>query len=432
MNTSLSSKPPAWISVLVLSLLGVGLLGGCEKPGDLPDATPNRVQAPAEVPVLLLSIDGLRHDYLELHDAPTLDSLRNASASVERFMPSFPTKTFPNHYTLVTGLHPGHHGIVANSMYDPEMDASFSLGNTEAVTNGDWWDDGEPIWVTAEQQGMRAGTYFWPGSEAEIDGTRPSYWLPYSDDTPGPERVDTVLDWLDRPDAERPSFLTLYFSTVDTEGHRHGPESDEVAEAMQSVDGYVQRLIDGLDARDMDVNLFITGDHGMVETSRERAVVVDEHINLDDVQIVDYTPVGMMNPREGVDPQPIIDTLDALDRVSAYHRSEVPEALHFRDHPRIPEIIAIADPGWSLTTTSYLEDNPDGLSGATHGYVPSTPDMQTFLIANGPAFEAGMQVDTLDFVDLYPLMTHLLDLDAAPHDGSLQAARELLRTADAE
>ncbi|PEN06072.1 alkaline phosphatase family protein [Longimonas halophila] len=430
MNTSLPSKPPAWISVLVLSLLGVGLLGGCEKPGDLPDATPNRVQAPAEVPVLLLSIDGLRHDYLELHDAPTLDSLRNASASVERFVPSFPTKTFPNHYTLVTGLHPGNHGIVANSMYDPEMDASFSMSNEAAVTNGDWWDDGEPIWVTAEQQGLRAATYFWPGSEAEIDGTRPSYWTAYDGSVPGNERVDTVLDWLDLPEAKRPSFLTLYFSTVDTQGHRHGPESDEVATAMQAVDGYVQRLIDGLSARGMDVNLFITGDHGMVETARERAVVVDEHINLDDVQIVDYTPVGMMNPRAGVDPQPIIDTLDALDHVSAYHRSETPEDLHFRDHPRIPEIIAIADPGWSLTTTSYLEDNPDGLSGATHGYVPSTPDMQTLLIANGPAFEADTQVETLDFVDLYPLMTHLLDLDPASHDGSLQAARGLLRAAE--
>jgi predicted AlkP superfamily pyrophosphatase or phosphodiesterase len=415
--------------MLLLAVLATGLLVGCEKPGDLPDATPNRVQAPAEVPVLLLSIDGLRHDYLDIHDAPTLDSLRNASAFVERFVPSFPTKTFPNHYTLVTGLYPGHHGIVANNMYDPEMDASFSLGNQEAVTNGDWWDDGEPIWVTAEQQGLRAATYFWPGSEAEIDGTRPSYWTAYDGSVPGNERVDTVLDWLDLPEAERPSFLTLYFSTVDTQGHRHGPESDEVAAAMQAVDGYVQRLVDGLNAREMDVNMLITGDHGMMETSRERAVVVDEHINLDDVQIVDYTPVGMMNPREGVDPQPIIDTLDALAHVSAYHRSETPEDLHFRDHPRIPEIIAIADPGWSLTTTSYFNENPDALSGATHGYVPSTPEMQTLLIANGPAFAAGRRVDTLDFVDLYPLMTHLLDLNAAPHDGSLQAARPLLRAA---
>jgi predicted AlkP superfamily pyrophosphatase or phosphodiesterase len=120
---------------------------------------------------------------------------------VDRFVPSFPTKTFPNHYTLVTGLHPGNHGIVANSMYDPEMDASFSMSNEAAVTNGDWWDDGEPIWVTAEQQGLRAATYFWPGSEAEIDGTRPSYWTAYDGSVPGNERVDTVLDWLDLPEA---------------------------------------------------------------------------------------------------------------------------------------------------------------------------------------------------------------------------------------
>ena len=405
-------------------VLATGLLAGCQKPGDLPDATP---RAPADVPVLLLSIDGLRHDYLELHAAPTLDSLRNASASVERFVPSFPTKTFPNHYTLVTGLHPGNHGIVANNMYDPAMDASFSLGNTEAVTNGAWWDDAEPIWVTAEQQGLRAATYFWPGSEAEIDGTRPSYWTAYDGSVPGHERVDTVLEWLDLPAAERPSFLTLYFSTVDTQGHRHGPASPEVAAALRTVDGYVQRLLDGLAARDQQVHLFITGDHGMASTSPDRAVVLDRHIDLRDVQRVDYTPVGMMNPKPGVDPQPIIDTLDALPRVSAYHRSETPETLHFRNHPRIPEIIAIADAGWSLTTTSYLNTNPDALQGATHGYVPSAPEMHTLLIANGPAFAAGTRVDTLDFVDLYPLMTHLLALDPASNDGSLDAARRLLR-----
>lgn len=413
---------------LILSLLVVAIIGlGCERPADLGDAaSPAPDRTAVDEPVILVSIDGMRHDYLELHGAPTLEQLRDEGAYVARFIASFPTKTFPNHYTLVTGLHPGNHGVVSNSMYDPEFGERFSMGNDDAVTDGKWWDDGEPIWVTAEQQGRTAATYFWPGSEAEIDGTRPSHWLPYDGRVPGNDRVDQVLEWLELPEAERPSFLTLYFSKVDSRGHRHGPASEEVAQALREVDGYIQRLFDGLDERGIRANVLIGSDHGMAPISPDRTILMDEHIDTDDVFIVDYTPVAMMNTRDGVDPAPIVEALDALDRVDAYHRDDVPADLHFEGHRRIPEIIAIAEDTWSLSTTDYFERNRDRLEGGAHGYPPQNDSMQSLLIAHGPAFEAGKRIDTLQFVDLYPLMTHLLDLNPAPHDGSLEAAQRLL------
>jgi len=372
----------------------------------------------------------MRWDYLDRYDAPTMSHLAERGTFVERFIPAFPTKTFPNHYTLVTGLYPSNHGVIANNMYDPVMDASFSLSNRAAIANGDWWG-GEPLWVTAEEQGLTTATYFWPGSEAPIQGVRPTYWFEYDGRVPGTERVDQVLEWLDLPAEERPSFITLYFSRVDSRGHAHGPEAPETGQALREVDGFIQRLIDGLQARGLnnEVNLLITSDHGMSPTSAERAIVLDDYIDLDDVRIIDYTPVMMMETREGVEAQAIIDALSAAPHLSVYHRDEVPERLHFSGHRRIPEIIGIADDTWSITTRSFFDSNPNRLNGATHGYDPAAATMHTLLIGHGPAFRQGARIDRLESIHLYELMAALLDLEPAPNDGSLEAARSLLRTA---
>ncbi len=416
-------------SVLLIALLGVG----CAEPPEFNDTvnppSEEETEAADYEPLILISIDGVRHDYFDLYDAPYLEALMEESAFVERFVPVFPTKTFPNHYSLVTGLYPSNHGILSNNMYDDEL-GRFTMSNDDAVTDGRWWDDGEPIWVTAEQQGQTAATYFWPGSEAEIDGTRPSYWTEYDGRIPGEDRVDQVLEWIDLPDAERPDFITLYFSKVDSRGHRYGPEHEEVGQALYEVDGYIERLFDGLDERGLhgSANVIITSDHGMSPISPDRTILLDEHFDTDDVHITDFTPVAMISPRDGVDPQPIIDTLDALAPIDAYHRDDVPEELHFQGHHRIPEIIAIAEDTWSISTTPYFENNRDRLEGGTHGYDPKLDNMQTILMAHGPAFDGQARLDSLNFVDLYPLMTEIMGLEPAPHDGSLEAAQPLLTT----
>ncbi len=410
---------------LLLVALPLLFLSGCRS-GPSPETA-----APAEPddpnPVLLISIDGLRWDYLDLHDAPTLSQLAEQGTHVERLIPVFPTKTFPNHYSAVTGLYPKNHGIVSNSMYDPEMEASFSLGNRDAITNPQWWG-GEPIWVTAETQGRTAATYFWPGSEAPIKGVRPSYWREYDGSVPGSERVNQVLDWLDLPSEQQPSLITLYFSRVDSKGHAHGPTSDSVATALREVDGFVQQLLEGLAERDLreEVNLIVTSDHGMSPTSRDRAIVLDDYIDLDDVHLIDVNPVAMMEPNAGVSADSVVAALSDAPHLSAYRRDELPDTLHFQNHRRIPSVLALADDRWSITTREQYEENPGYLDGGAHGYDMRYDNMHTLLLADGPAFRSSASVEQLSILHLYELMSALLNLDPAPNDGRLEAARPLL------
>lgn len=271
-------------------LLLLVLLAGCRSIAP--------VNAPA--PVLLISIDGFRADYLERYAPPVLTRLARQGVRAEALIPAFPTLTFPNHYTMVTGLYPDHHGIVGNTMFDSTL-GHFSLSNREAIADGRWWADGEPLWVTAQRQGLRTATYFWPGSEAEIHGMRPTYWMPYDSRIPGEERVRQVLAWLDLPDSLRPHWITLYFSDVDHAGHEHGPDAPEVAEAVRKVDGYLQQLIEGLRARNLldRVNLLIVSDHGMAATSAERVIFLDDFVSLEELHIVTWSPVLMLYPRPG-------------------------------------------------------------------------------------------------------------------------------------
>ena len=380
-------------------------------------------------PVLVISIDGLRWDYLDRHDVPTLSRLADEGVHVERLVPVFPSKTFPNHYSVVTGLYPANHGIIANNMYDPEMDATFSLGDRDAVENPDWWG-GEPIWVTSEEQGRTAATYFWPGSEAPIQGVRPSEWVRYDGSVPGTTRVDQALEWLDRPAETRPDLITLYFSRVDTQGHYYGPTSDSTAVALKEVDGFLQRLLDGLEQRGMTdaVNLIVTSDHGMASTSRDRTIVLDDHIHLGDVRLIDRNPVAMMEPTGDGSADALVSTLDGVPHLSAYRKGTLPDTLHFESHRRIPSVIAVADEGWTIATRAWLNDNPDWDGGGTHGYDPRNKTMHTLLLARGPAFRSSATVEQMSLLHLYELMCALLGVKPAPNDGRLEAARPLLNS----
>jgi predicted AlkP superfamily pyrophosphatase or phosphodiesterase len=250
--------------------------------------------------VILISIDGFRWDYLEKAELPNFQRLIKTGVRARAMIPAFPTKTFPNHYTIVTGLYPEHHGIVANTMYDPEFDAKFSMSNRDAVKDGRWWG-GEPLWVTAEKQGQISATLFWPGSEAEILGVRPTHWRVYDDDFPNAGRVDTVLAWLDLPAARRPTFLTLYFSDVDHAGHNNSLDSPEVKTAIQDVDALLGRLLAGLENRKIfaRVNIIVVSDHGMAEAKSDQVIYLDDYLDLSQVEIVDWSPVVALRPRPG-------------------------------------------------------------------------------------------------------------------------------------
>ncbi|MGH2568346.1 MAG: ectonucleotide pyrophosphatase/phosphodiesterase, partial [Bacteroidota bacterium] len=250
--------------------------------------------------VLLISYDGFRYDYFEKAQTPNFDRIIREGVKAQWLIPQFPTKTFPNHYTIVTGLRPENHGLVANTMYDPLFDASFGLSNAEAVRDGRWYG-GEPLWVTAEQQGQTAATYFWPGSEAEIKGTLPTYRKQYRHETPDSQRVAEVLGWLDRPREQRPTFITLYFSTTDDVGHRVGPDSSAIADAIRRVDAVTGYLLEGLQERGIldRVDIILVSDHGMSQLSGDRLIFIDDYTDSSEVKIVDRSPIAQLWPMPG-------------------------------------------------------------------------------------------------------------------------------------
>jgi predicted AlkP superfamily pyrophosphatase or phosphodiesterase len=378
--------------------------------------------------MILVSLDGFGWDLLDKAPTPALDRLAARGVRAEKLVPIFPTKTFPNHYTIVTGLYAEHHGIVANNMYDPVMNARFSLGNREAVADGRWWG-GEPIWVTAEQQGLRAAPLFWPGSEAEIEGVRPSFWQAYDGSIPNAELVKQVLGWLDLPAGERPSFITLYFSDVDGAAHRSGPESEATKRAIQAVDNAVALLIAGLRDRGMvdDVNVVVLSDHGMAATSSDRVIFIDDYIDLSTVDVIDWNPVLALRPEAGEEQTVYAALADAHPHLNVYRKQDIPERFHFRDHVRIQPIVGVADEGWSVSSRPFVRARPDRHQGGNHGYDNLAPSMGALFIAAGPAFRDGEVVPPLQNIHLYEMFCAILDLDPAPNDGSLDSVRVLLR-----
>lgn len=381
--------------------------------------------APVEVPVveaaasrptvILISVDGLHPDYLERGVSPTLSRLKAEGASGP-MRPSFPSVTFPNHYTLVTGKHPDNHGIVGNSMVDDEL-GRFSLGNAAAVTDRRWWDQAEPIWVTAEKAGLTTGTMFWPGSEAAIQGVRPTYWTKFDQTMPGDARVDQVLAWLDKPEGERPDFATLYFDIVDTAGHNHGPGADETMAAVASVDGSIARLIAGLEARGLadDTVLIVVSDHGMAATSPERVMVLDDIVDPAAVEIVYGGSVVFLNAAPGreADASIAASLVKRHPHGECWTRETIPARFVLGRNPRVTDFVCAADPGWLFATRA----RPVTREGGAHGYDNQAPEMAAVFIAHGPGIARAVSVRDLDSVDVQPLLGRLLGLSVPPGDG---------------
>lgn len=336
--------------------------------------------------------------------------------------------TFPSHYTMATGLYPEHHGIVSNTMYDPAFDSWFRISDPDAVTDPRWWE-GEPIWVTAEKQHQIAATFYWPGTDAPIQGVRPTYWKRFDPHVPNAVRVNQVLAWLDLPDGKRPTLITLYFGDVDRAAHDFDIDSDEVAEAIRQVDTDVGALLDGLDARRITdrVNIIVVSDHGIARRSPERVILLDDYIDLDVVRVIDWNPIAALHPT----PERVDDVFEALvdahPHLRVYRRDEIPARLHYRDHRRIAPIIAIADEGWSISNRSYYRRRRRDFEGGTHGYDNALLSMGALFIASGPAFQEEITVPPFQSVHLYELMCHILGLRPAPNDGSLDSVRVMMR-----
>lgn len=374
--------------------------------------------------VILISIDGFRYDYLDKYEPPNLGALAREGVRARWMTPSFPTKTFPNHYTIVTGLYPQNHGIVENSVYDPATKVTFSMSNREEVQRGSWWL-GEPIWITAEKQGQKTAPLFWPGSEAEIGGTRPSYWEPYDGKAPNETRVDKILAWLDLPLGERPTFMTLYFSDVDSAGHEFGPDAWGTRNAVLKVDSQLGRLIDGLKARGVfeTINLIVVSDHGMTVQEPSNVIVLDEMFDTAQAEKVLWTAeIVSIFPREGKE-DAIYQALGSRlpPQAKVYRKSEMPARLHYSDSPRIAPLLVLPDDGWMLMTRKRFDERKaegklSGLMGG-HGYDNELPSMRATFIAHGSAFRKGVVIEPFSNVHVYNLMCKVLGLTPAKNDG---------------
>ena len=400
--------------------LTAAVLAGCA--GVSPSAAPSLAKASAASPLILVSIDGFRWDYIDRGITPNLSALAATGVRAERMLPAFPSITFPNHYTLVTGLVPDHHGIVNNTFEDAHLPGVFHMSTKDEA----WWDEGTPIWVTAERQGVRTATEFWPGSEVAIHGVRPEHWELFNQAKWSDQRVDTLLGWLDAPPATRPQFLTLYFDIVDTAGHLHGPDSPEVNKAVGTVDRAIGRLVAGLKARGLDANLVIVADHGMAATAPERTIVLDDDIDPASAHVVFADAVsGVDFPRAAAGEAAEAKLLAPHPHMACWKKADIPARYHYGANPRVPDVICAAEVGWLIETRESLARHRAPLLGE-HGYDNAAPDMGALFIAHGPAFAKGDVVKPFPNVDVYPLMTHVLGLKPEPNDGHFAEVADVL------
>jgi predicted AlkP superfamily pyrophosphatase or phosphodiesterase len=420
-----------WLFVLTLCLLGVSCPAQELSPVITVDHAPNATQQLSKPYVILVSLDGFRYDYAKRYAARNLLALASRGVSApEEMIPSYPSLTFPNHYTLVTGLYPEHHGIVANGFYDPARKAVYRLGDPQAVTDGSWYG-GTPLWVLAEQQGMRSACFFWPGSEAEIQGTRPTYYLKYDDHFPNDKRVQQVLAWLRLPPAQRPHFITLYFSDTDHAGHQFGPESPQVAAAVQEVDKQIGSLVAGLKKLHLPVDLIVLADHGM-------AKVQGDWINLsqygfDPSSLEKIVGLSFYSKSES-DAQKVFDALHGKsDNFAVYRRAQMPAYLHYDSNPRIGDPVIVAAGPYAVRIGGNPAKTDEKPEAGNHGYDPKrVPEMKASFFAAGPDIRSGVALSPFENVNVYPFVAKILGLDIShlttgPIDGNLSALQSALK-----
>jgi predicted AlkP superfamily pyrophosphatase or phosphodiesterase len=378
--------------------------------------------------VVLISIDGWRWDYLAKFAPPTLTSLASRGVLAQGLVPVFPSKTFPNHYTIVTGLYPNRHGIVSNSMRDPALPGMFTLTNVEVQQDTRWWG-GIPLWVSIEQQGGVTATMFWPGSDREIAGRRPTFWHPYDRSVSNVERVDRVLTWLKQPEPQRPRFVTLYFDEVDIASHNFAPEAPETRTAALEIDRAIARLVAGLESANLTgrVNLVVLSDHGTAMTTPEQTIYIDDYVDLRDVDVVDWSPIFGATPRAGSSTAFYEALRGKHPALKVFRRENLPPEYRLADHPRFPAVIGIADDGWAVTSHARAARLANEHLGGNHGYDPRYPSMHGLFIAAGPAFREGAEVPLFENVHVYELLCRVLGVRPESNDGDPKVTAPFLR-----
>lgn len=380
-------------------------------------------------PLIVISIDGFRADYFGRGETPALAELAADGVHARAMRPAFPSVTEPNHYTLMTGLWPDHHGIVDNTMVDPAM-PGMSFGGPHSQGMDDdprWWNGATPLWVTAERAGIPTASSQWPSDTAVVQGVKPTLLEPRKGRVAMAGQAQTVLAWLDLPAAQRPGLIRLHLGDVDDYGHVFGPDHALTNAKIREADAAVGALIAGLRQRGLydRTNIVVVSDHGMTAVSPKRVILFDDLIDLKAVVVTTEGATGGVNPLPGREAEIAARLLVPHDHYRCWRKADIPAQLHYGANRRAPQILCLADLGWTLGTRAGLGRYPP-LFG-NHGYDPAEPDMAALFIAHGPAFARGVTLPVFDNVDVYPLLARVLGVKALPGDGHLSEVAAALR-----
>lgn len=376
--------------------------------------------------VVMLSLDGFRWDYAAKTETPSIDRLAAKGVRARSLQPAYPSKTFPNHYSMATGLYPDHHGIVQNNFFDPELDRAFRIGNRDAVQDSVFWG-GEPIWETAEKQGVKTASFFWVGTESNAR-FQPSNRKIYEQSVPFENRIDSVISWLYLPVKDRPDLIMFYYHEPDGVGHTYGPDHQETVDMIAQLDAYIGMFLDKLEMaeedNDLAVNFILTSDHGMGGIPGENYVILSDILDIDRLErIHGGNPVYLISPFDDYYEE-ALTLLQQTDHLKVFEKDALPAHYHYGTHARIESIVVEADSAWGIS----LRSKQQGYSAGTHGYDPANTDMHGIFYAIGPAFKSGYLHPTFENVSLYSLIAKILNLEPTQTDGSLEEVVGLLKS----
>ena len=349
--------------------------------------------------VLLVSFDGFRAEYLDWYYTPNFDRLAQQGVKAKSMKPVFITETFPNHYSIATGMYADHHGLIANTFYDAEFDATYMIYDRSAVEDERWYG-GEPIWCTAEKQGVKTASYFWVGSESQAGGCQPSIWKRYDHDFPFKARIDSVMSWLQLPVEHRPHLVLLYFHEPDAAGHIYGPKSDEAETAVKNMDVLMGVILDRVKNLPVytQLNIIVVSDHGMVEINPKRIINLNDYTDLSGFTQEGNGPTSFLYGVGINHLQQVYADLKTVPHISVYLRTEIPDRLYYKNHYRIKDLLLIAQEGWSILNFKY--PNPERYTGGDHGYDNVLSSMHAIFLADGPAFKDGYSRGSFENVDM--------------------------------
>lgn len=386
--------------------------------------------------VILISLDGFRHDYVERFQPENLSRFIAEGTSAKGLIPSFPTKTFPNHYTIATGMLPEHHGLVDNAFYEPAKNQVYTMGNRDIVQDG-YWYGGTPIWVLAEQQGIKAASYFFVGTEAPIQGVRPSYYYDYDGGVPNLTRIAKVFDWLRLPAAERPRLITLYFSDMDDTGHRYGPNNDlELKKTLNRLDHELGALFEGLESFDLPIHVVLVSDHGMAPVNKDHLIPLDQLTEGISARVVNNGALAHLHLEDPKKKKEVIKLL--LGRNQHITVDDLTTTANYSDLAAFPQrkgdLLILPKEGYYLADASGMmryQTNAARFQTETfgeHGFSPSYRDMRGIFYAKGPQIKEGLKVEPFQNIHIYPLLCHILGLPVpAGIDGKLEVLLPVLK-----